>query len=85
MFVYERNGSICVTFIDNKPVADPEYVITVDEEAKTIAIEGAESTETSTDTSALEKQIADLTADNTAKDARIAELEAELEELKSAE
>lgn len=33
MFVYERDGAICVTFKDTKPVEEPEYVIAVDEEA----------------------------------------------------
>lgn len=35
MFVYQnKSGHICVTFIDNKPVKAPEYVIAVDEAAK---------------------------------------------------
>lgn len=41
MFVYQnKNGEICVTFRDNKPVKCPEYVITVDDKEKTILING---------------------------------------------
>lgn len=40
MFVYERNGKICVTFQDNKPVDVPEYVIVVDKESGTISVNG---------------------------------------------
>lgn len=37
MFVYQnKDGHICVTFTDNKPVEDPEYVIAVDEAAKAL-------------------------------------------------
>ena len=35
MFVYQNKaGHICVTFTDNKPVKNPEYVIAVDKAAK---------------------------------------------------
>ena len=35
MFVYQNKaGHICVTFTDNKPVNNPEYVIAVDKSAK---------------------------------------------------
>lgn len=35
MFVYQnKDGHICVTFTDNKPVETPEYVIAVDKETK---------------------------------------------------
>ena len=41
MFIYEnKNREVCVTFKDNKPVANPEYIITVDEAAKKILING---------------------------------------------
>ena len=41
MFVYQNaNRDICITFQDNKPVEAPEYVITVDKEAGTIAVNG---------------------------------------------
>lgn len=37
MFVYQnKEGQICVTFTDNKPVEAPEFVIAIDEEAKTL-------------------------------------------------
>ena len=44
MFVYQnKNGEVCVTFRDNKPVINPEYVITINEKEKTIFInDGAE-------------------------------------------
>lgn len=35
MFMYQnKDGHICVTFTDNKPVEAPEYVIAIDEAAK---------------------------------------------------
>lgn len=41
MFVYQnKNREVCVTFRDNKPVTNPEYVITVDEKEKKILING---------------------------------------------
>ena len=40
MFVYEKNGSICVTFQSNKPVAAPEYVIAIDEKNRDVVING---------------------------------------------
>lgn len=37
MFVYQnKDGHICVTFTDNKPVESPEYVIAVDKDAKAL-------------------------------------------------
>lgn len=37
MFVYQnKDGNICVTFQDNKPVESPEYVIAVDNDAKAL-------------------------------------------------
>lgn len=37
MFVYQdKDGNICVTFNDNKPVENPEYVIAIDEDAKAL-------------------------------------------------
>lgn len=37
MFVYQnKDGHICVTFTDNKPVEAPEYVIAIDEDAKAL-------------------------------------------------
>ena len=81
MFVYQNKaGNICVTFEDNKPVEAPEYVIVVDKDAKTIAIEGATSGE-SVDVSKYEQQIADLNKTVEAKDAEIATLNARIEEL----
>lgn len=41
MFVYERNGNICIALEGNLPVNTPAYVIDIDEEAKTISINGA--------------------------------------------
>ena len=41
MFVYQNaNREICITFQDNKPVEAPEYVIAVDKEAGTLAVNG---------------------------------------------
>ncbi len=40
MFVYEKNGNICVALEGNLPVNTPAYVIDIDEEAKTISING---------------------------------------------
>ena len=40
MFVYERNGNICIVFEGNLPVDVPAYAIDIDEEAKTISING---------------------------------------------
>lgn len=40
MFIYEKNGAICVTFKDNKPVAAPEYVIAIDAAGEQIYING---------------------------------------------
>ena len=96
MFVYQNKaGNICVTFVDTKPVEAPEYVIEVDEEARTISIVGeeAQEPEVTDNTAELEAQIAALEADIVAKDetiadqaktiaekdARIAELEAAAE------
>ena len=37
MFMYQnKDGHICVTFTDNKPVEAPEYVIAIDEAAKAL-------------------------------------------------
>ena len=37
MFVYQnKDGQICVTFADNKPVENPEFVIAIDKEAKAL-------------------------------------------------
>lgn len=41
MFVYEKNGAINVTFKGNRPVENPEYVIVIDKEAGTIAVNGS--------------------------------------------
>lgn len=41
MFVYQNKfNEICVTFQDSKPVDNPEYIITVDEEAKKLLVNG---------------------------------------------
>jgi len=40
MFVYERNGNICIVFEGNLPVDVPAYAIDIDEEAETISING---------------------------------------------
>lgn len=37
MFVYQdKDGNICVTFNNNKPVKNPEYVIAIDEPSKVL-------------------------------------------------
>ena len=41
MFVYEnKNKELCITFKDNKPVSNPEYVIDVDTETQNIVFNG---------------------------------------------
>ena len=41
MFVYQNaNRDICVTFKNNKPVADPEYVISIDNATGTLTVNG---------------------------------------------
>ena len=88
MFVYQnKERKICITFEDNKPVENPEFVIVVDEETKSITLEGGESISTEVDTSEFEKeietlkeQIVNLQAEIDEKDAKIAELEAASEQ-----
>ena len=41
MFVYQNaNRDICVTFKNNKPVADPEYVISINNATGTVTVNG---------------------------------------------
>lgn len=40
MFVYEKNGNICIALEGNLPVNTPAYVIDINEEAKAISING---------------------------------------------
>ena len=41
MFVYQNaDHEICVTFVSNKPVENPEYVIAIDRAAGTISVNG---------------------------------------------
>lgn len=41
MFVYQNaNRDICVTFKNNKPVANPEYMISIDDATGTVKING---------------------------------------------
>ncbi len=43
MFVYQnKEGAVCITFQDNKPVENPEYVLVVDKEAGTLTVNGTE-------------------------------------------
>lgn len=42
MFVYERDGAICVTFKDNKPVEAPEYKIVIKHDEGKIEVNGTE-------------------------------------------
>lgn len=82
MFVYQnKNGDICVTFEDNKPVENPEFVITVDKDAKTISLAGSDSTEVKNNTAELESQIDTLTKDLSAANTQISELEAQVKNL----
>lgn len=46
MFVYQRDGKICVTFQSNVPVTNPEYVISIDPKSKTILINDVVVSET---------------------------------------
>ena len=85
MFVYQNaERNICVTFEDNKPVENPEYVLIIDEEAKTLALEG--------DDADLYAEIADLKATLAKKDTTIAtlnltitDLEARIDELEKSD
>lgn len=40
MFVFERNGAICVSFKHNQPTDTPDYVIVFDETNKTVVVNG---------------------------------------------
>ena len=61
MFVYQnKNREICVTFKDNKPVENPEYVIVVDKDAETITINGTPTNVPANDES---KVVVDNTTD----------------------
>lgn len=40
MFVYEKNGTICVTFKDNKPIESPEYMILIDKQNGILSVNG---------------------------------------------
>ena len=42
MFVYEKNGVINVTFKDNKPVENPEYVVEIDKENEKLIVNEVE-------------------------------------------
>ena len=83
MFVYQnKNGDICITFEDNKPVDNPEYVITVDKDAKTISLNGGETLDVeNNNTAELEGQIAELTTALNKANTTIADLEARIAEL----
>ncbi len=97
MFVYQNKaGEICITFVDNKPVENPEYVISVDKDAKTISLAGATDVPAGDDEAAakiaeLEAEVTALEADVAAKDktiadqtATIAEKDARIQELEEA-
>ena len=40
MFVYEKNGNICVVFDGNLPQEVPAYSIDINEEAQNISVNG---------------------------------------------
>lgn len=40
MFVYEKNGKICIALEGNLPVDVPAYAIDINEEEKTISVNG---------------------------------------------
>ena len=40
MFVYERDGNICVALEGNLPVNTPAYTIDIDEQAGTLSVNG---------------------------------------------
>lgn len=46
MFIYEKNGAICITFAHNGPTDTPEYVIGFDEEHKAVVVNGKAFTNT---------------------------------------
>lgn len=46
MFMYEKNGAICVTFKSNMPVDAPEYVITIDKESRSVYVNGKQFIDT---------------------------------------
>lgn len=40
MFVFEKNGAICVSFKHNQPTDTPDYVIVFDEVNKAVVVNG---------------------------------------------
>jgi len=86
MFVYQnKDGNICITFEGNRPVKTPDYVLVVDEEAKTLNIASAKDgedvsavAELTENVKELERQITSLNEVIAEKDAVIAELKEEV-------
>lgn len=66
MFVYQnKNREICVTFKDNKPVENPEYVIVVDKDAETITINGKTTNVSANKETAVDVDDTDMGIDET--------------------
>lgn len=82
MFVYQNlSGDICVTFTANRPVENPEYVIKVDKDNKTIDLVSSSNAEMAARLEAAEKELDTANATIASQETRIAELEARIAEL----
>jgi peptidoglycan hydrolase CwlO-like protein len=84
MFVYQNNDrNICITFEGTCPVETPDYVLVVDEVAKTINIACAEDGEDVSAVAELTEQVKKLQNDIKGLNEEIAEKDALIEELRA--
>lgn len=66
MFVYQnKDRDICVTFLSNKPVEEPEYKISIDPVAGTITLNGKAMTEATTEETESEDTGESVSVDST--------------------
>lgn len=85
MFVYQNaDKNICITFEGNIPVENPDYVLVVDEKAKTINIACAEDGEDVSAVAELTEKVRELEAEVKGLNEVIAEKDATIAELKAA-
>ena len=77
MFIYGRKGSMCITFKGNKPVDNPEYVITIDSTKEKVYVNGVDVCEPKVETK-LEEPVIDTKAKT--KTSKIKEPEVSSEE-----
>lgn len=73
MFIYEKNGAICVTFRDNKPVAAPEYVIVIDEATQSVSVNGKKFIDTIEEPEVVEEPVKEVTPKKAAKSTKVEE------------